>query len=167
MLALGLILNTVGIGLFCWLAFMLAVHALPFFVGLSAGFAAFHGGAGITGALLVGLAAAALTAGFARLTLAIAPSVILRAVIAASFVVPAGFAGYYLVFGISQFAVPSLFWRDIFSLIGATFVAMATWTRISALIDARPVKSGGAVHDKPRSVLPGPRARHHPLPHRR
>ena len=33
MLALGLLLNTVGIGLFCWLIFTLAVYALPFFVG--------------------------------------------------------------------------------------------------------------------------------------
>jgi hypothetical protein len=31
MLALGLLLDTVGIGLFCWLIFTLAVHALPFF----------------------------------------------------------------------------------------------------------------------------------------
>ena len=30
MLALGLLLNTVGIGLFCWLIFTLAVYALPF-----------------------------------------------------------------------------------------------------------------------------------------
>jgi hypothetical protein len=32
MLALGLLLNTVGLGLFCWLIFTLAVYALPFFV---------------------------------------------------------------------------------------------------------------------------------------
>jgi len=32
MLALGLLLNFAGIGLFCWLIFTLAVYALPFFV---------------------------------------------------------------------------------------------------------------------------------------
>ena len=32
MLALGLLLNIAGIGLFCWLIFTLAVYALPFFV---------------------------------------------------------------------------------------------------------------------------------------
>jgi hypothetical protein len=32
MLALGLLLNTIGLGLFCWLIFTLAVYALPFFV---------------------------------------------------------------------------------------------------------------------------------------
>ena len=37
MLALGLLLNIVGIGLFCWLIFTLAVYALPFFVAINAG----------------------------------------------------------------------------------------------------------------------------------
>ena len=37
MLALGVVLNTVGIGLFCWLIFALAVYALPFFVAVSVG----------------------------------------------------------------------------------------------------------------------------------
>ena len=63
MLALGLILNTVGIGLFCWLIFTLAVYALPFFVALNAGMLAFHSGAGVIGALLVGIVAGALTLG--------------------------------------------------------------------------------------------------------
>ena len=34
MLALGLVLNTLGIGLFCWAIFALAVYALPFFVAV-------------------------------------------------------------------------------------------------------------------------------------
>ena len=57
MIALGLVLNTVGIGLFCWLILTLAVYALPFFVAVSAGVAAFHSGAGILGAPLVGIVA--------------------------------------------------------------------------------------------------------------
>ena len=35
MLALGLVLNTVGLGLFCWLIFALAVYAVPFFVAVT------------------------------------------------------------------------------------------------------------------------------------
>jgi hypothetical protein len=50
MLVIGLILSMFGIGLFCWLIFTLAVYALPFFVGLTAGMAAFHSGAGVIGA---------------------------------------------------------------------------------------------------------------------
>ena len=167
MLALGLILNVVGIGLFCWLIFVLAVHALPFFVGLGAGLAAFHGGAGIMGALVVGVAAAALTVSFAQVVLASAPSGVFRAIVGASFVVPAGVAGYYVVLGMSQFGVPSLLGREIFALFGAIFVAMTTWTRISAPTEPRPVESGGALRDKPHLALADPRARHHPSPHRR
>lgn len=47
MLALGLILSFFGISLMCWLIFTLAIYALPFFVGLTAGMAAFRSGAGI------------------------------------------------------------------------------------------------------------------------
>ena len=32
MLALGLLLNTVGVGVICWLMFTLAVYILPLFV---------------------------------------------------------------------------------------------------------------------------------------
>ena len=53
MLALGLLLNTVGIGLFCWLIFTLAVYALPFFVAINAGIWAFHSGAGVLGTPLL------------------------------------------------------------------------------------------------------------------
>jgi hypothetical protein len=67
MLVIGLILSMFGIGLFCWLIFTLAVCALPFFVGLTAGMAAFHGDAGVIGALLVGVVAGALTLGVGQI----------------------------------------------------------------------------------------------------
>ena len=44
MLALGLLLNIAGIGVFCWLVFTLAVYALPFLVAINAGTWAFHNG---------------------------------------------------------------------------------------------------------------------------
>ena len=59
MLALGLLLNTVGLGVVCWLIFTLAVYAVPFFVAINAGIWAFHGGAGVLGTPLVAVAAAA------------------------------------------------------------------------------------------------------------
>jgi hypothetical protein len=57
MLALGLLLNFAGIGLFCWLIFTLAVYALPFFVALNVFMMAIHSGAGVLGAPLVAIAA--------------------------------------------------------------------------------------------------------------
>ena len=66
MLVIGPILSMFGVGLFCCLIFTLAAYALPFFVGLTAGMAAFHTGAGIFGALLAGIAAGALTLGIGQ-----------------------------------------------------------------------------------------------------
>jgi hypothetical protein len=54
MIIIGLILGALGIGFFCWLLFTLAVCALPFFATVTAGLAAFHSGAGVIGAIVVG-----------------------------------------------------------------------------------------------------------------
>jgi hypothetical protein len=87
MLVLGLLLNFAGIGLFCWLNFMLAAYALPFFVGLTVFMMAFHGGAGILGAPFVGIAAGGMTLAIGQTAFAMTHSVIIRAVIAALFAV--------------------------------------------------------------------------------
>jgi hypothetical protein len=61
MLALGPVLNPLGIGPFCWLILELAVYALLLFVAVSIGMMAFRGGAGVAGALFAGMASGALT----------------------------------------------------------------------------------------------------------
>ena len=106
MLALGLVLNTVGIGLFCWLIFTLAVYALPAFVAVSVGMMAYQSGAGILGAPLAGIAAGAVTLAIGQTAFAIARFPILRAAKAAAFAVPAAIAGYHVVFAISQLGMP-------------------------------------------------------------
>ena len=100
MLVIGLILSMFGIGLFCWLIFTLVVYALPFFVGLTAGMAAFHGGAGVIGALLIGIVASALTLGIGQIAFAVVRPLPLRAAIAAAFAIPAAIAGYHAVLGL-------------------------------------------------------------------
>lgn len=88
MLALGLALNTLGIGLFCWLILALAVYALPFFVALSVGISAFSRWRGLFGALLIGIASGALTLAAGQLTLAVNRSLTLRVPVATVFAVP-------------------------------------------------------------------------------
>ena len=68
MLALGLLFNVAGIGLFCWLIFMLAV--LPFFMAINAGIWAFHSGAGLLGTPLVVVAAGGMTPAIAQISFA-------------------------------------------------------------------------------------------------
>ena len=60
MIIIGVLLNIVGLGIFCWALFALAIHALPFFVGMTVGIYSFQAGAGPLGAIFVGF----VTAGF-------------------------------------------------------------------------------------------------------
>ncbi|MDA9545324.1 hypothetical protein ACM43_12910 [Bradyrhizobium sp. CCBAU 45321] len=147
MLALGLVLNTLGIGLFCWAIFALAVYALPFFVALSIGMTAFQSGAGLIGALLLGTAGGALTLVFGQVAVAISRSLALRTAIATAFAVPAAVAGYHLVFALSQIGVPSLAWRDVFACLGAVCIGVTSWKRLIVLAETRPFKSGRVVEN--------------------
>ncbi len=152
MLALGLILNTVGNGLLCWLILTLAVYALPFFVAVCAGIMAFHGGAGVFGAPLVGIAAGAVTLAIGQTAFAMTPSLILRAGIAAAFAIPAAIAGYHVVLAIAQVGVPSLAWREVFACLGAAFIGGTAWIRLTALGEPRPSEPGRTVENTPRPV---------------
>ncbi|MDE5456036.1 hypothetical protein GWE18_25055 [Bradyrhizobium sp. CSA112] len=153
MLALGLLLNTVGIGLFCWLIFTLAVHAVPFFVAINAGIWAFHSGAGVLGTPLVAVAAGGISLAIAQIAFAITRSLILRAIIAAVFALPATFAGYHVVLAMAQLGVPSLVWREVFACVGAVFIGGTAWTRLAVFTKTRPVEPGRAVGDSPQPVL--------------
>ena len=152
MLALGLVLNTIGIGLFCWLIFTLAVYALPFFVAVNAGMLAFHG-AGVVGASIVGIAAGAVTLAVGQTAFSIARSLILRAAIAAVFAIPAAVAGYHVVLVMSQIAVPSMAWREVFACLGAVFIGGTAWTRLTVFAAPSPAEPGRVVENAPQPVL--------------
>jgi hypothetical protein len=89
MLVIGLVLSVAGIGFFCWLLFALVVYALPFFAGLTAGLAAFHGGSGVIGALVVGVLAGSATLAIGQIGFATVRTPLIRAAIALLFAVPA------------------------------------------------------------------------------
>ena len=153
MLVTGLILSLFGIGLFGWLIFTLAVYALPFSVGLTVGSAAFHGGAGVVGALFVGIVGGALTLAIGQIAFAVIRPPILRAAIAAAFAVPAAVAGYHAVLGLSQIGVPSLVWREVFAWIGAIFIGGTAWARMSVFAEPLPLRPGGAARNEPQPAL--------------
>jgi hypothetical protein len=153
MLVIGLILSIFGIGLFCWLIFTLAVYALPFFVGLTAGMAAFHNGAGVLGALIVGVVVGAVTLGVGQIAFALVKPIPLRAAIAAAFAIPAAIAGYHAVLGLSQIGVPSLFWRESFAWVGAVIIGGTAWVRMTVLAEPLPLRPGGAETDEPQPAL--------------
>lgn len=154
MLALGLALNTLGIGLFCWLILALAVYTLPFFVALSVGISAFRDGAGLFGALLIGIASGALTLAAGQLTLAVNRSLTLRVPVATVFAVPAAIAGYHVVFALSQIGVRSPSWREAFACVGALCIGGTAWARLTASARPPPSHSAGVVENTPRPPLP-------------
>ena len=147
MLAFGLLLNIAGISVFCWLIFTLAVYALPFFVAINAGILAFHSGAGVFGTLLVAVAAGGVTLATAQIAFAITRSLILRAVIAGVFALPATFAGYHVTLAMAQIGVPSLAWQEIFACLGAVFIGGTAWMRLTIFTEPGARESGRAVSD--------------------
>ena len=157
MLALGLLLNTVGIGLFCWLIFTLAVYALPFCVAINAGIWAFHSGAGVLGTPLVAVAAGGVTLAMAQTAFAMTRSLILRAVIAGLFAVPATFAGYHVALAMAHIGVPSLVWQEIFACLGAVSIGGTAWMRLTIFAEPGALESGRAVSDGARRAFPATR----------
>ena len=154
MLALGLVLNTLGIGLFCWAIFALAVYALPFFVALSIGMMALQSGAGVVGAL-IGTAGGALTLVLGQIAVAVTRSLTLRTAVATAFAVPAAVAGHHLVYALSQIGMPSPAWREVFACLGAVCVAGTAWTRLTVFAEARPFSSVGAAEKPSQPILTG------------
>ena len=61
MIIFGIVASFAALGAICWILFNLAVFALPFFAGVTAGTAAYHSGAGPLGAIMVGIGAGVAT----------------------------------------------------------------------------------------------------------
>jgi len=145
--------NTVGIGLFCWLIFTLAAYALPFSVAVSAGMMAFHSGAGIVGASLVGVGAGAATLAIGQTAFAATRHLILRAAFAGVFAVPAAIAGYHVVLVMSQIGVHSPVWREVFACVGSILIGGTAWTRLAVFAEPHPLEPGGMADSTSQPVL--------------
>ncbi len=134
MIVIGIILSFVSLGFLCWLLFMLAVHALPFFAGVTAGIAAYHSGSGEIGAFLVGLIAGAFTLAAGQIAVAAFRSPVIRTAIALVFAVPAAMAGYHAALGLAQLGVPAELWQQAFAVMGAVAVGATAWARLALSI---------------------------------
>jgi hypothetical protein len=145
MIVIGLILSVFGVGFLCWLLFTLAVYALPTFAGITAGLAAYHSGTGVPGAGVVGFAAGAVTLVAGQASFAAVKSPVLRAVIAILFAAPAAIAGYHATLTLAHIRVPSASWREVFAVVGATFVGGTAFVRMGAMATSPFTKQARAV----------------------
>ena len=138
MIFIGILLSIGAIGFLCWLLFTLAVFALPFLAGLTAGTWAYGTGAGWFGAIIVGSGAAGLTFGIGQLLLATVRPTWARLLIAAAFVAPAVVAGFHATHGIVKHTLPSETWQVVFSVIGAVAVGIVAFARITGMAASAP-----------------------------
>jgi hypothetical protein len=129
---IAVMLSVAGLGFLLWLAFNLAVNALPFFAAVAGGLFAYHTGAGLIGGAAIAMAAGATTLVAGQFAFAHSRSTILRTMIAAAFALPAAVAGYHLVLGVSTMGMPSDTWRHVFAIIGAAVVGSTAWARLAA-----------------------------------
>ena len=158
MLAAGIVLSIVGLGFFCWLLFTLAIYALPTFAGLTAGLAAFHSGAGVIGALIVGLLAGGATLALGQLAVASTRTPLIRAIIGLLYGVPAAIAGYQVSFALAGIGMPSSGWQTAFAVVGAVVSGCTAFSRLALLVpppDGRGLadaysSAGGRLHDQGR-----------------
>jgi hypothetical protein len=146
MLIIGILLNIVGLGIFCWALFALAIHALPFFVGMTVGIYSFQAGAGPFGAIVVGFIMAGFALVVGQYAFSVARSPVVRLVIGLLFALPAARAGYDATLALAHVGFPPGWWLEVFAILGAITVGGTAWARVSILTEPAP---GG-------SVAPGP-----------
>jgi hypothetical protein len=142
MIIFAILGSLAAIGVLCWLLFTLAVFALPAIAGVTAGFWAHQTGAGMLGAVLVGVVAAGATLGIGQLLLIVLRSMWLKLLVALTFVVPAAIAGYHATHGIVRHTMPSETWQIVFSMIGAVAVGITAFVRLTALAAPGPSRQG-------------------------
>jgi hypothetical protein len=134
MIVVGIVLSVVGTGFFCWLLFTLAVYALPFFAGMTAGLAAFHSGSGVIGAIIIAVLAGGATLAIGQIVFATVRTPLIRAVIGLLYAVPATMAGYHATLRLAHIGMPSEGWREAFAVVGAALIGGTAWARMSLLV---------------------------------
>jgi hypothetical protein len=133
MIIVGFVLSVVGIVLFCWLLFALAVYALPFFVGMTVGLAAYANGAG---AIALGFISSTTMLVVAQLAFALTKSPIVRGAIALPFTASAAIAGYHATLGVAHIGIVSPIWNATFASFGAIAVGATAFLRMAAIADS-------------------------------
>ena len=80
-------------------------------------------------------------------------SLILRAIIAAIFALPASSAGYQVTLAMAQIGEPSLACHQVFACLGAFFIAGTAWMRMTIFTQPSALEPGRAASGGPRPVF--------------
>ncbi len=120
-----------GLGALCWIAFNLAVHALPFAIGLTSGFFVYETGNGVFLSFLVGLLVGGIAVVLGELVFERVRAPFLRVVIGLVYAVPAGIVGFHAAKGLSSLGGTSDTTITLLSWLGALIVGGVAWARVS------------------------------------
>jgi hypothetical protein len=110
--------------------FSLAIYALPFFAGASAGLATYHNGSGPIAAIIVDAIAGSITLIAGQIAFTTLCSPLIRAAIGLLFAVPAAIAGYHAALGLAL-GISAEGWRQVMAVMGAIAVAATAWARMA------------------------------------
>ena len=143
---LAIVLGVFGLGFLCWLLFTLAIYALPFLAGLTAGLAAFDSGGGVVGALIVGFLAGGATLALGQIGFVSTRTPLLRVIIGLLYAVPATVAGYQVSFALAGIGMSSGGWQTAFAVVGAILSGVTAFSRMTLFVPASDGQGIGGVH---------------------
>jgi len=114
-----------------WVLIRLAVNALPLFAGTAVAFALLQTSNSVGVPLIAGLLASLAIVVFGPIAYGHARSGTLRVILALTFAVPAAFAAWHSVHGISGYAVTAGRGRDAVAYVIAILVGGMAWRRLA------------------------------------
>ena len=143
---LAIVLGVFGLGFLCWLLFTLAIYALPFLAGLTAGLASFDSGGGVVGALIVGFLAGGATLALGQIGFVSTRTPLLRVIIGLLYAVPATVAGYQVSFALSGIGMSGSGWQTTFAVVGAVLAGVTAFSRMTLFVPPSDGQGVGGAH---------------------
>ena len=116
-----------------WLLFHLAVHALPVSAGIAGAFWMHGADHGYLASIAAGFGVGILVLVAGRILFGLIHAPILRFMLAMTFTVPAGIAGYHAVRGVAGLALDPGMLLSILSWGGAVVISASAWTRLGRI----------------------------------
>lgn len=136
-----------GLGALCWILFNLAVHALPFAIGLTSGMYLYETGQGVFLSIIAGLFIGSFIAALGEFAFDRIRSIPIKLAIGLIYAIPAGIAGFHAAKGLAEFgsasaaAIAILSWLGALVIGGTAWARVTGWSEVNAMSDTAPHRS--------------------------
>lgn len=129
-LGVGIGLSLIGLGLLCALLFRLAAYALPAYAAVANGLYLYGHGAGLPGAIAVGILAGTMVLALGQIAFN-ARARLIRLGATLVFAIPAAAAGYSVGHGLSGISDTGETWQQLVGVMGAAVAASTALVRLT------------------------------------